>query len=114
MRLGLLAFSPKGNLLADQLEKQMTQADFRRYQKEKQTAAQFVAEQFSQCDGLVWIGAAGIAVRLIAPHLRSKASDPAVVVLDETGRFVISLLSGHLGGANALTLQIARLLDASP
>jgi len=58
---------------------------------------------------IVCIMAAGIVVRQIAPLLHHKASDPAVVVMDEQGRFVISLLSGHLGGANALAEKVARL-----
>jgi precorrin-2/cobalt-factor-2 C20-methyltransferase len=61
---------------------------------------------------LVFIGAAGIIVRLIAPHLSDKHHDPAVLVVDEGGRFVIPLLSGHIGGANAFGATVARLLQA--
>ncbi|SKA83623.1 cobalt-precorrin 5A acetaldehyde-lyase [Paucidesulfovibrio gracilis DSM 16080] len=60
----------------------------------------------------VFIGATGIAVRAIAPHVRSKATDPAVVVLDQNGKHCVSLLSGHLGGANALTRRIAEFTGA--
>ncbi|MDN5299973.1 MAG: cobalt-precorrin hydrolase [Clostridiales bacterium] len=60
---------------------------------------------------LVFICAAGIAVRAIAPYVADKLSDPPVIVIDDCGRFVISLLSGHLGRANALTKQIAKVLQ---
>ena len=72
------------------------------------------AAQFAQSDALVFVGAVGIAVRAIAPHCRSKATDPAVVVLDECGRFAIPLLSGHLGGANDLARRLAKACGAVP
>jgi cobalt-precorrin 5A hydrolase len=62
---------------------------------------------------LVFIASAGVAVRLIAPLLVDKTRDPAVLVIDEAGRFVIPLLSGHLGGANARAQRIAGLLGAT-
>ncbi len=62
----------------------------------------------------IFFGATGIAVRCIAPHLAGKDRDPAVLVVDPTASFVISLLSGHLGGANALALRVADLLGARP
>lgn len=64
---------------------------------------------FSQYDAIIFVSACGIAVRAIAPHLKGKDTDPATVVLDERGRRVISLLSGHLGGANALARQVASI-----
>ncbi|MDP4209860.1 MAG: cobalt-precorrin 5A hydrolase [Bacteroidota bacterium] len=67
----------------------------------------FVATLFERHRVLVFVMATGIVVRSIAPHLKSKTSDPAVLVMDEKGRYVISLLSGHLGGANAVAQQIA-------
>lgn len=73
-----------------------------------------VQEVFGRYDALVFIMAAGIAVRSIAPYLVSKLEDPAVVVLDERGRHVISLLSGHVGGANRLTRSLAAALGAEP
>lgn len=67
---------------------------------------------FFRYDGFIFIMATGIVVRMIAPYIIHKKSDPAVVVLDEKGRHAISLLSGHIGGANTLTLRIANLLKA--
>jgi cobalt-precorrin 5A hydrolase len=73
-----------------------------------------VSENFKSFSGHIFITAAGIAVRMIAPHLQHKTKDPAVVVIDEQGQYAISLVSGHIGGANALAEQIAGLLGARP
>ena len=67
---------------------------------------------FAAFDGIVAIVSLGAVVRLIAPHLKSKEVDPAVVVIDEAGKFVIPMLSGHLGGANALAGHLATALGA--
>lgn len=69
---------------------------------------------FSNFDGIVAIVSLGAMVRLVAPYLVRKESDPGVVVIDEAGRFVIPMLSGHLGGANALAGALAHALDATP
>lgn len=73
-----------------------------------------VYRAFTEYDALVFVMATGIVVRTIAPLLQSKATDPAVIVIDQQGQYVISLLSGHLGGANALTRKIASILHAAP
>ncbi|MDR2606089.1 MAG: cobalamin biosynthesis protein CbiG, partial [Oscillospiraceae bacterium] len=75
--------------------------------------AEWTAANWSR-DALVFIGSCGIAVRAIAPHVKSKTSDPAVIVVDELGTFVISLLSGHLGGANELAMRVAERLGTTP
>ncbi len=75
---------------------------------------QQMAHTWGAFAGHIFIGATGLAVRAIAPHLRHKTKDPAVVVCDASGSVAISLLSGHLGGANALTRQVAEILGASP
>jgi len=72
-----------------------------------------VGELFEKYDALVCIFSLGAVIRLISPHLKNKKTDPAVVVIDDTGKFVISTLSGHLGGANKLTEEIAVLLNAT-
>lgn len=69
-----------------------------------------VSTTFARYDGHVFVMAAGIVVRCIAPHLKRKDVDPAVVVLDQQGAFAVSLLSGHLGGANDLAVQCADIL----
>lgn len=63
---------------------------------------------------VIFISSTGIAVRSIAPYIKSKAVDPAVIVIDCTGKYVISLLSGHLGGANELAIKLANILNAEP
>lgn len=71
-----------------------------------------VRQAFAAGDALIMICATGIAVRTLASALGSKHSDPPVLVLDEAGRFVIPLLSGHEGGANQLAAQVAELIGA--
>lgn len=74
--------------------------------------SELAARLFADSDAIVFVCACGIAVRTAAPYIRSKLSDPAIIVIDDCGKFVISVLSGHIGGANALARQIADILDA--
>lgn len=69
----------------------------------------WTARAWGTADAIIFVGAAGIAVRAIAPHVKDKFTDPAVVSVDEAGRFAVPLLSGHVGGANELALKVAAL-----
>lgn len=69
---------------------------------------------FAAFDGIVAIVSLGAVVRLIAPHLKDKETDPGVVVVDEAGRWAIPVLSGHLGGANAIAAALQQAVGATP
>ena len=73
-----------------------------------------VGSVWNDYDAFIFIGALGICVRTIAPFIKDKHTDPAVVCVDSNGKNVISVLSGHIGGANELTHQVARILGAHP
>lgn len=73
-----------------------------------------VGNTWNQYDAFVFIGALGICVRTIAPYIYDKHTDPAIICIDSLGKQVISVLSGHVGGANDLALQIAGILGATP
>lgn len=73
-----------------------------------------VKAAFKKSRALLFISASGIAVRAIAPLLKGKHLDPAIVLMDEKARFVVSLLSGHMGGANRLTKELASFFKATP
>ena len=75
-----------------------------------ETVTELTGSWFADRDAILYFCASGIAVRSIAPFIRHKAKDPAVLVIDETGKFCISLLSGHLGGANALAEEVSGLM----
>ena len=76
--------------------------------------SEWTKEAFLRDDALIFVGACGIAVRSIAPYVRDKFQDPAVVCVDEAGQFVIPLLSGHVGGANRLAEMVASGIGAVP
>ncbi len=80
----------------------------------KETVKACVDEYFEQVDAIVFVTASGIAVRSVAEHLTHKSKDPAIVCMDECGKHVISLVSGHAGGANALTQMLADVMWATP
>ena len=112
MKLSYLAFTDRGMALAETLAAALGGETMRCGRPLKLDA--WTAAEFSKADGLVFVGAAGIAVRAIAPHVRSKTSDPAVVAVDECGQFAVPLLSGHLGGANDLARSVAKVCGAVP
>lgn len=82
--------------------------------KLEKPSADFYGPLFRWADTMVFVGSIGIAVREIAPHVKSKLTDPAVIAVDELAGFVVPLLSGHIGGGNDLALALAAHLDAVP
>ncbi|WP_434303702.1 cobalt-precorrin 5A hydrolase [Clostridium botulinum] len=84
------------------------------FKKEDFNFKEIVKKSFQDYDAIIFINSTGIAVRAIATFIQSKDKDPAVIVIDNTGKYVISLLSGHLGGANELTEKIAKTIEAEP
>ena len=124
MMIAVIAFSAAGAALAERIML---------LEGEGHTSSRYIAERhadetglegfasvyeitsrlFCESDALVYIAACGIVVRAIAPLVESKLTDPAVVACDETGRFAVSLLSGHVGGANRLTEHIAEIIGAT-
>lgn len=105
----IVALTEAGRFLAKRLQAQLVDADL---WFKPQPFARCVQQAFTNGDRLILICATGIAVRTLAPVLADKHRDPAVLVLDEAGRFVIPLLSGHEGGANEWGRQVAKQLDA--
>ncbi len=124
MKLAVFAYSRKGLAMARRVLAAFPEAEKEAYAPARfaepdflpvgQPSAPFYGEIFRRSDAMIFVGAAGIAVREIAPHVRSKQTDPAVVSLDELGTFVIPLLSGHIGGANALAVRLAEAIGATP
>ena len=112
MTVRLLAFTQKGMELARRLAAELSGEAARC--GEGCTLDAWTADAFANADALVYVGAAGIAVRAVAPYAGNKASDPAVVAVDECGRFAVPLLSGHLGGANRLARRIGAVCGALP
>jgi cobalt-precorrin 5A hydrolase len=118
---GIIAITQQGLSLAKKLKTQFPESviyTLAKWHDEECTAIEpdlgtFTAQLFDRHKTLVYIMATGIVVRSIARHLVDKTVDPAVVVLDEKGQFAISLLSGHLGGANAVASEIAGTIGAT-
>ena len=108
-----ISFTPRGRVLAEKLCERTggTAEDARR---EGFSLSTWTEQAFSEAQALVFVGAAGICIRAVAPFLKNKAEDPAVICMDEAGQFVIPLLSGHLGGANALAREISLLCGGTP
>ena len=121
-KTAIWVITPNGKILADKISQAMD--DTRLFCSERirfagheytqfQSLADAVRYQFHSCRAHIFIASTGIAVRMIAPLIQSKLEDPAVVVVDDRGQNAVSLLSGHIGGANDLTCRIAHILGAN-
>ncbi|MBQ6041931.1 MAG: cobalt-precorrin 5A hydrolase [Oscillospiraceae bacterium] len=120
-RIAVISLTERGRALSLQIQMQMVQFEISRFCFYKHTdsradefrdLAVLTKSVFRQFDALIFVCACGIAVRMIAPHICSKQTDPAVLAADDRGQYVIPLLSGHLGGANALAQRIASEIHA--
>lgn len=116
-RAFLISFTDNGQSLAEKIASGLNQkgmdAQASRCGKPF-SLSDFASKGFKEADALIFVGAMGIAIRAIAPHVASKVKDPAVVVIDEKGNNAISVLSGHLGGGNELTHLVAEIAGANP
>ncbi len=112
MQVRIISFTDRGQQLAELLADRLCGTATRCGRD--CSLSEWVRDAFDSADALIYVGAVGICVRTIAPYIKSKTRDPAIIVIDETGRYVIPVLSGHLGGANDLARRIARLTGAEP
>lgn len=115
MKIAIITFSQRGFSLGENLLNYFTANNITCSLTPcpDQGLAEWTKTHFDH-EALIFIGSCGIAVRAIAPFIRSKTSDPAVVVIDEMATYVIALLSGHIGGANELAKNLANYLNAIP
>ncbi len=121
-KIGIIALTCGGKDLAFKIKALLKEGDIYLSSKIWETGASkiegsfkaFVGKLFKSYDYLIFIMATGIVVRSISPYIEDKTKDPAILVLDEKGKNVISLLSGHVGGANEMTLKISSLIHANP
>lgn len=115
MKIAIISVSKKGYklslLIKEELNKDSTIISTDIYYKNVKETFKLL---FYEYDAIIAIMASGILIRSIAPLIESKVSDPAILNIDEKGNFVISVLSGHLGGANKLTMKLASVINATP
>ncbi len=122
MKIALITLSPEGAIIVRRLVESLGNAHVYLHQDVAPLPGEdsfpsilaLTAEIFARFNGLIYVVPCGVAVRAIAPHVGSKRSDPAVVVVDVGGRYAISLLAGHEGGANELAVQIANIIGGEP
>lgn len=122
MKLAAITFSPQGLLVCRQLQEKIPELhlylhadlDLPDGARPFSRVMELTPALFLSYDGLIYVAPCGVVVRSLAGSLESKRSDPAVVVVDAGGRHVISLLSGHEGGANDLAVRVANIIDAEP
>ena len=127
MKLAIISFTENGIKLSQTVAKRLSgrkvtlytkcsryTAEDLKVQRVKESLQVWTAQRMAEGDALLFIGACGIAVRAIAPNLTDKLHDVPVLVMDEEGRYVIPILSGHVGGANELARELADLMDARP
>ncbi len=117
MNISIISFTDRGRALSGRIAENLPVDCVTQYARAEGfepyvSVRAFAQRAMAEDDAVIFVGAAGIAVRAIAPFVRGKDVDPAVLVLDENGRFVIPLLSGHIGGANRLAQLLAARLDA--
>ena len=122
MKIAIITLSPQGADIADRLMPDFPEAELFLHEvvplRERMTPFQSILQLtqriFADYTGLIYIAPCGVVVRAIAPLIKHKTLDPAVVVVDAGARYAISLLSGHEGGANDLALRVANSLGAEP
>lgn len=114
MKIACFSFSDKGKVIGKVLSNiDSEEYQFNHYHNSDIEGGikSILNNAWTDNDGLVFIAATGIAIRLINPFIEHKTKDPAVIVIDDLGRYVISLLSGHIGGANDLTNYISEKIN---
>ena len=120
MKIAIIIINKAGDVIARKIKRAFNKADIYsntgKKQQNRYSLTQITEKIFNKekYEGLVYITASGIAVRSIASFIKNKYDDPAVVCVDTSGRFVISILSGHEGGANRLAYKLASAIDAQP
>ncbi len=111
VRVAIIAITEEGDKTAHELANAIKDSEVY-FLSERHALRRRVERIFNQYEALIFIMALGIVIRVIAPFIKSKYIDPAVVVVDENRRFAVSALSGHEGGANRLANQVASILHA--
>ncbi|MEG1560609.1 MAG: cobalt-precorrin 5A hydrolase [Clostridia bacterium] len=110
MRIAAIAFTESGMTLGERLKSDFPDLSLTRCKSGM--LDDWTKTNFKSAEALLFIGAVGIAVRAIAPYVRLKTEDPAVVVVDELGTFSIPILSGHIGGANELAREFSNCIGS--
>lgn len=123
MKIAVISITENGRILSAKLAEILQEHSVRRYCFSSHCDGNSTAFEkldeisehiFNESDAMIFVCACGIAVRTISPYIVSKLSDPAAIVIDDCGRFVIPILSGHIGGANRLAEIIAEKISAVP